>query len=72
MNEFNKTVDFTTRHQPRRDDETQISTINFDGHYRVLVDGRIARTFYGPDAERKAKGYALALLDERPIQPQQV
>jgi hypothetical protein len=41
------------------------------GRWRVMIDGKIVRTFTGPDAGRQAKGYALALLDGRPLQPQQ-
>jgi hypothetical protein len=68
MNKFNTAVDFTKRASPSGDAE--ISTAVVGGYHRVMLGGKIIRTFTGPDAERQARGYALALLDERPLQPQ--
>lgn len=48
--------------------ETVISVDRMGGFWRVLWNGQIVRTFPGStDGHDKAMGYAMALMDERPL-----
>lgn len=49
--------------------DTVISVDKIGGYWRVLWNGKVCKTFTCADAETKASGYAMALLDGRPLRP---
>lgn len=47
--------------------DSVISVDKVGGYWRVFWNGRVCRTFTCADAETRAQGYALAMLDGRPL-----